>query len=42
MDLRDPKKDYQLYKETCEALDKIMAEIQDLKSKGSRDAVSDT
>lgn len=38
VDLRDPKKDYQLYKETCEELHRLMAEIQDLKSKGSKDA----
>lgn len=38
VDLRDPKKDYQLYKETCEDLQRLMAEIQDLKSKGSKDA----
>ncbi|XP_066459899.1 THO complex subunit 5 homolog isoform X1 [Eleutherodactylus coqui] len=37
VDLRDPKNDYQLYKETCEDLQKLMAEIQDLKSKGSKD-----
>lgn len=38
VDLRDPKKDYQLYKDTCEDLHRLMAEIQDLKSKGSKDA----
>ncbi|KAM5194386.1 THO complex subunit 5 isoform 2-T2 [Mantella aurantiaca] len=38
VDLRDPRKDYQLYKETCEELQRLMAEIQDLKSKGSKDA----
>ncbi|XP_072271394.1 THO complex subunit 5 isoform X2 [Pyxicephalus adspersus] len=38
LDLRDPKEDYQLYKETCEELQRLMAEIQDLKSKGSKDA----
>ncbi|KAM9329638.1 THO complex subunit 5 [Gastrophryne carolinensis] len=37
VDTRDPKKDYQLYKETCEDLQRLMAEIQDLKSKGSKD-----
>ncbi|XP_069817550.1 THO complex subunit 5 isoform X2 [Dendropsophus ebraccatus] len=37
VDLRDPKKDYQLYKETCEDLQRLMAEIQDLKSKGGKD-----
>ncbi|CAI9539106.1 unnamed protein product [Staurois parvus] len=38
VDSRDPKKDYLLYKETCEELHRLMAEIQDLKSKGSKDA----
>ncbi|XP_068096381.1 THO complex subunit 5 homolog isoform X3 [Hyperolius riggenbachi] len=38
VDLRDPKKDYELYKETCEDLQKLMAEINDLKSKGHKDA----
>ncbi|XP_040272615.1 THO complex subunit 5 homolog isoform X2 [Bufo bufo] len=38
VDLRDPKKDYELYKETCEDLQRLMAEIQDLKSKESKDA----
>ncbi|XP_073527851.1 THO complex subunit 5 isoform X2 [Phyllobates terribilis] len=37
VDVRDPKKDYRLYKETCEDLQRLMAEIQDLKSKGSKD-----
>ncbi|XP_073410186.1 THO complex subunit 5 isoform X3 [Dendrobates tinctorius] len=37
VDVRDPKIDYQLYKETCEDLQRLMAEIQDLKSKGSKD-----
>ncbi|XP_063769422.1 THO complex subunit 5 homolog isoform X2 [Pseudophryne corroboree] len=41
VDLRDPKKDYDLYKETCEDLQKLMAEIQDLKSKGSKDAAAE-
>uniref|UniRef100_A0A7M4EI67 THO complex 5 n=3 Tax=Crocodylus porosus TaxID=8502 RepID=A0A7M4EI67_CROPO len=39
VDLRDPGKDYELYKETCEELQRLMAEIQDLKSKGSKDSV---
>ncbi|KAM4053350.1 THO complex subunit 5 isoform 2-T2 [Anomaloglossus baeobatrachus] len=37
VEVRDPKRDYQLYKETCEDLQRLMAEIQDLKSKGSKD-----
>ncbi|XP_077153003.1 THO complex subunit 5 isoform X4 [Ranitomeya variabilis] len=37
VDVRDPKIDYQLYKETCDDLQRLMAEIQDLKSKGSKD-----
>lgn len=39
VDLRDPGKDYELYKQTCEELQRLMAEIQDLKSKGSKDSV---
>ncbi|XP_075069548.1 THO complex subunit 5 isoform X3 [Mixophyes fleayi] len=41
VDLRDPTKDYLLYKETCEDLQKLMAEIQDLKSKGSKDMAAE-
>ncbi|XP_056384678.1 THO complex subunit 5 homolog isoform X3 [Hyla sarda] len=37
VDLRDPKKDYQLYKDTCDDLQRLMAEIQDLKSKGGKE-----
>lgn len=37
---RDPAQDYVQYKETCEALAKLMAEIQELKVNGSRDNVS--
>lgn len=40
MDTRDPAKDYDLYKETCEDLQRLMAEIHELKSKGGKDAVS--
>uniref|UniRef100_A0AAY4A0L6 THO complex subunit 5 n=1 Tax=Denticeps clupeoides TaxID=299321 RepID=A0AAY4A0L6_9TELE len=34
---RDPKQDYQQYKDTCAALAKLMAEIQELKSNGAKD-----
>ncbi|KAG9354561.1 hypothetical protein JZ751_001274 [Albula glossodonta] len=34
---RDPAQDYDQYKETCEALARLMAEIQELKTSGSRD-----
>ncbi|XP_061117754.1 THO complex subunit 5 homolog isoform X2 [Conger conger] len=34
---RDPAQDYDQYKDTCEALAKLMAEIQELKTNGSRD-----
>uniref|UniRef100_A0A8C5QKS5 THO complex subunit 5 homolog n=1 Tax=Leptobrachium leishanense TaxID=445787 RepID=A0A8C5QKS5_9ANUR len=37
VDVRDPKKDYQLYKDTCQDLQRLMAEIQDLKSKGCKE-----
>ncbi|XP_063310811.1 THO complex subunit 5 homolog [Pelobates fuscus] len=37
VDTRDPRKDYQLYKDTCQDLQRLMAEIQELKSKGSKD-----
>nr|XP_042141423.1 THO complex subunit 5 homolog [Peromyscus maniculatus bairdii] len=37
VDLRDPGRDYELYKYTCQELQRLMAEIQDLKSKGSKD-----
>lgn len=38
MDLRDPGRDYELYKYTCQELQRLMAEIQDLKSRGGKDA----
>ncbi|XP_077691563.1 THO complex subunit 5 isoform X2 [Eretmochelys imbricata] len=38
VELRDPNKDYELYKQTCQELQRLMAEIQDLKSKGSKDS----
>ncbi|KAM8960199.1 THO complex subunit 5 isoform 2-T2 [Pelodytes ibericus] len=41
LDARDPGKDYQLYKETCQDLQRLMAEIQDLKSKGSKDSTAE-
>ena len=37
MDLRDPGRDYELYKYTCQELQRLMAEIQDLKSRGGKD-----
>ncbi|KAL7986739.1 hypothetical protein Chor_013022 [Crotalus horridus] len=40
VDLRDPNRDYELYKQTCQDLQKLMAEIQELKSKGHKDSVS--
>uniref|UniRef100_A0A672NDK1 THO complex subunit 5 homolog n=1 Tax=Sinocyclocheilus grahami TaxID=75366 RepID=A0A672NDK1_SINGR len=33
---RDPQQDYMLYKDTCAALAKLMAEIQELKSGGAK------
>lgn len=39
MDLRDPIKDYELYRETCQELQRLMAEIQELKSRGIKDNV---
>ncbi|KAH0625513.1 hypothetical protein JD844_015057 [Phrynosoma platyrhinos] len=38
VDLRDPSKDYELYKQTCQDLQRLMSEIQELKSKGSKDS----
>lgn len=40
MDLRDPGRDYELYKYTCQELQRLMAEIQDLKSRGGKEVVS--
>ena len=37
MDLRDPERDYELYKYTCQEMQRLMAEIQDLKSQGDKD-----
>lgn len=39
VDLRDPGRDYELYKYTCQELQRLMAEIQDLKSRGGKDTV---
>ncbi|KFV77413.1 THO complex subunit 5 [Dryobates pubescens] len=39
VDLRDPIKDYELYRETCQELQRLMAEIQELKSRGIKDNV---
>ncbi|KAM4808445.1 THO complex subunit 5 isoform 2-T2 [Rhinophrynus dorsalis] len=41
VDIRDPRKDYQLYKDTCQDLQRLMAEIQELKSKGSKDSAAE-
>uniref|UniRef100_A0A493TUE7 THO complex subunit 5 homolog n=1 Tax=Anas platyrhynchos platyrhynchos TaxID=8840 RepID=A0A493TUE7_ANAPP len=41
VDLRDPIKDYELYKETCQELQRLMAEIQELKSRGIKDNASE-
>lgn len=39
VDLRDPIKDYELYRDTCQELQRLMAEIQELKSRGIKDNV---
>ncbi|KFP19359.1 THO complex subunit 5 [Egretta garzetta] len=39
VDLRDPIKDYELYRDTCQELQRLMAEIQELKSRGMKDNV---
>lgn len=39
VDRRDPGKDYELYKYTCQELQRLMAEIQDVKSRGGKDVV---
>ncbi|XP_030633582.1 THO complex subunit 5 homolog isoform X1 [Chanos chanos] len=36
---RDPEQDYLMYKDTCEALAKLMAEIQELKASGDKDGL---
>ncbi|XP_036613559.1 THO complex subunit 5 homolog isoform X1 [Trichosurus vulpecula] len=41
VDVRDPNKDYDLYRFTCHELQRLMAEIQELKSRGSRDSASE-
>ncbi|XP_008938530.1 PREDICTED: THO complex subunit 5 homolog [Merops nubicus] len=41
VDLRDPIKDYELYRETCQELQRLMAEIQELKSRGVKDNASE-
>eukprot|EP00061_Rhincodon_typus_P019017 g48447.t1 len=38
VETRDPAKDYDMYKKTCEDLQRLMAEIHELKSKGGKDA----
>uniref|UniRef100_A0A4W3HHT0 THO complex 5 n=1 Tax=Callorhinchus milii TaxID=7868 RepID=A0A4W3HHT0_CALMI len=37
VETRDPAKDYDLYKKTCDDLQRLMAEIHELKSKGAKD-----
>lgn len=39
LERRDTEQDYILYKSTCEALGKLMAEIQELKANGSKEGV---
>ncbi|KFU91036.1 THO complex subunit 5 [Chaetura pelagica] len=39
VDVRDPIKDYELYRDTCQELQRLMAEIQELKSRGIKDNV---
>ncbi|KFP03764.1 THO complex subunit 5 [Calypte anna] len=39
VDLRDPIKDYELYRDTCQELQRLMAEIQELKTRGIKDNV---
>lgn len=41
VELRDPNKDYELYKQTCQDLQRLMAEIQELKSKGNKDSAAE-
>ncbi|XP_060699938.1 THO complex subunit 5 homolog isoform X1 [Hemiscyllium ocellatum] len=38
VETRDPAKDYDMFKKTCEDLQRLMAEIHELKSKGGKDA----
>ncbi|XP_032085602.1 THO complex subunit 5 homolog [Thamnophis elegans] len=41
VELRDPSRDYELYKQTCQDLQRLMAEIQELKSKGHKDSAAE-
>lgn len=41
LDSRDPEQDYLLYKESCESLATLMAEIQELKAKGAKEGSSE-
>ncbi|XP_062307686.1 THO complex subunit 5 homolog [Osmerus eperlanus] len=41
LDGRDPEKDYQQYKQTCDSLAKLMEEIQDLKAQGAKDGCAE-
>ncbi|XP_034026047.1 THO complex subunit 5 homolog [Thalassophryne amazonica] len=41
LDGRDPEQDFLQYKESCEALTKLMSEIQELKASGAKDECSE-
>ncbi|KAM4710497.1 THO complex subunit 5 isoform 2-T2 [Discoglossus pictus] len=41
VDSRNPKLDYELYKETCQDLQRLMSEIQELKSNGGKDGAAE-
>ncbi|XP_006008517.1 THO complex subunit 5 homolog isoform X1 [Latimeria chalumnae] len=41
VEARDPIRDYELYKKTCQDLQRLMAEIQELKSKGGKDSAAE-
>ncbi|XP_043924401.1 THO complex subunit 5 homolog isoform X1 [Protopterus annectens] len=37
VDMKDPRKDYELYRVTCDELQRLMAEIHEMKSRGARE-----
>ncbi|XP_066545545.1 THO complex subunit 5 homolog [Amia ocellicauda] len=41
LESRDPNQDYALYKQTCEDLAKLMAEIHELKTSGGKDSATE-
>ncbi|XP_060641269.2 THO complex subunit 5 homolog [Anolis sagrei] len=41
VELRDPSKDFALYQRTCQDLQRLMLEIQELKSRGGRDSAAE-